>query len=111
MVLAIFSVPLLLSALIWIALALMAFWIWSASKANAALYTLIGAGLLGVMSIMPILGIYSDMSWMMIIGSALVALGYYFTAKPVVDKHIQELKEKAKAKTASGGSNTPPPPA
>lgn len=111
MVLAVFSFPMLLSSLVWLALGLMAFWIWSASKANAALCTMIGAALLGVLFLLPIFGIYFDSSWLMIAASALIALGYYYTVKPIVDKHIHELKEKAKAKAASSGSSTPPPPA
>jgi len=110
MILAYFSFPVLLVSLVWLALALMAFWIWSASKAKAALCTLIGALLLGVATMFPILGIYSESSfWLMMFGAALVTLGYYYTVKPIVDKHIQDLKEKAKAKTSSGGSGTPPP--
>ena len=111
MVLAYFSFPLFMSALIWLVLALMAFWIWSTSKAKATLFTMLGAALLGVSSLLPIFGNMSEsMWWFGLFGAALATLGYYYTVKPIVDKHIQDLKAKALAKASSGSSTPPPPP-
>ena len=104
-ILAIFSVELLLMTLIWLVLAVMSFWVWNASKAKASLLTLIGGGLLTLTGLLPILGIYSALDILELGGAALVVLSYYYTVKPTVDKHIADLKAKAKSKSSSG---TPP---
>ncbi len=114
MVLAYFSFPLFATSLVWLALALMAFWIWSASKAKATLFTMLGAVLLGVGSLIPALGSWSETPfWFTLFGAVLATMGYYYTVKPMVDKHIHDLKAKAIAKASSGsgtpGSGTPPP--
>lgn len=94
--------------LIWGAFAGMAFWAYSAGKAQAALMTLIGAGLIALVTLLGMFGVFIAGVWPMIVGTALVAYGYYLTVKPTVDAHIAKLKEKAKAATHSGGSGTPP---
>ena len=93
--------------LIWAAFAGMAFWAWSASKGQAALMTMLGAGLVTLVVLLMLFGVFIAEGWIMTIGTALVAYGYYLTVKPTIDANIAKLKDKAKAATHSGGG-TPP---
>lgn len=114
MIVAEFHFPSLVVFLIWLVFAVMAFWIWSASKAKASLLTMIGAALVATGSFFVLIQVGPDPTWLGIIGFALVTLGYYQTVKPIVDKHLHDLKQKAIAKAASGSSTppaAPPPPA
>jgi len=98
----------ILMFLIWGAFAGMAFWAFSASKARAALMTLIGAGLIALVTLLGMFGAFIAGVWPLIVGTALVAYGYYLTVKPTVDAHLAKLKEKAKSAKHSSGSGTPP---
>jgi hypothetical protein len=102
-----FSFPAFVSLLVWLALAAMAFWVWSGTKANSTLMTLIGAGVLAIDAFFGTFGIWAGDAWLEVGGVALVTLGYYYTVKPVVDAHVRDLKAKALAK-ASHPSTTPP---
>ena len=106
-----FSATGLLGTLIWLALAAMAFWVWSGTKSKASLMTLIGAGILGLFGLFGLFGILWELYWLGLVGAALLAFGYYLTVKPIVDQHVNELKAKAKAATSKGSStsSTPPP--
>lgn len=92
-----------LHALIWLAFAAMAFWAWSAGKAQAALMTLVGAGLIGLTALLALFGVFIVGMWPMVVGSALVAYGYFLTVKPIVMAEVAKLKAKA-----SGGGGSPP---
>ncbi|MFO0931541.1 MAG: hypothetical protein U1E39_02390 [Planctomycetota bacterium] len=94
--------------LLWAAFAAMAYWAWSASKAQAAMMTMAGAGLIALITLLNMFGVFIAGLWPMFVGIALVAYGYYLTVKPTIDANIAKLKEKAKAATHSGGSGTPP---
>lgn len=107
-VLAIMQFSFVMVAVVWTALAAMAFWVWSASKSKAALTTLVGGAILAICHFLIGFGISYDVIWPMVAGAAAVVFGYYQTVKPVVDANIAKLKEKAKAATHSGGSGTPP---
>ncbi len=94
--------------LLWAAFAAMAFWAWSASKSQAAMMTMAGAGLIALITLLNMFGVFIAGLWPMFVGTALVVYGYYLTVKPTIDANIAKLKEKAKAATHSGGSGTPP---
>ncbi len=110
LIVAYFSVAGFVSLLVWIGLAAMAFWVWSGTKAKSTLMTMIGAALLALFSFVVAFGIFSfDAIWFYMIGAGVVAAGYYYTVKPVVDARVKELKEKASKMTSSGSSGSTPP--
>lgn len=94
--------------LVWAAFAAMAYWAWSASKGQAAMMTMAGAGLIAVLTLLHMFDVHIGQGWLELAGTALVVYGYYLTVKPTIDANIAKLKEKAKAATHSGGSGTPP---
>lgn len=110
MILAAFHFPSLVTFLIWAAFAVMAFWSWSASKAKAGLWTMIGALLVAAASFFTLIQAGPDSVWLGVIGFGLVAFGYYNTVKPIIDKHVHDLKAKAATKLSSGTGTPPPPP-
>lgn len=94
--------------LLWAALAAMAYWAWTATKTQAAMMTMAGAGVVALFTLLGMFGVHILSLWPMLVGIALVTYGYYLTVKPTIDANIAKLKEKAKAATHSGGSGTPP---
>ena len=97
-----------LTFLIWLALAVMSFWIWKSSKAKASLVTLVGSALLALVSFLVSVANSFGLMILEVFGAALVALGYYLTVKPTVDARIHALK--AQAKAGPGPSSAPPAP-
>jgi hypothetical protein len=103
--LAYFSITLLISILIWAALAAMSFWIWSATKAKASLLTMIGAILLALPELLILFGSYGDTMILGLAGAACVVFGYYLTVKPTVDAKIAAMR----AHKSSTPPSSPPP--
>ena len=99
----------LLSFLAWGALCVMSTWAWRRGKTAASLLTLIGALLLAVDSFFDGFGIlFNDAHWIPLVGSILVAVGYYLTVKPIVDAKIREIKAKRQAMAPPGSVMRPP---
>jgi hypothetical protein len=109
-----FFLPMALSFLVWLALAAMAFWVWTGTKATSTLLTMIGGATLALFGLFTGFGIINsfDTFWMVVAGSALVSLGYYYTVKPIVDAHVRDLtadlKAKATAKAAHPSATASP---
>ena len=101
--LAYFSITLLIAILIWGALAAMAFWIWSATKAKASLLTMIGAILLALPELLILFGSYGDTAILGLAGAVCVVFGYYLTVKPTVDAKVAAMR-------AHKASSPPPAP-
>ena len=84
------------AGLAFIALAVLALWVWQKNKNNANLLTLIGAAALGLGSFCVGVGIrLGDFYSILLAGGAIVLLiGYYLTVKPMVAEQMASLKAK-----------------
>lgn len=87
--------------LIWAVMLLMNLWMFQKTKARGNLLMLIGAGCLSVSALIISIAKIADpgtagflLYWLPLIGAILVVLGFYMTAKPVVDDQIAALKKK-----------------
>lgn len=93
--------------LIWAVMLVMNLWMFQKTKGRGNLFMLIGAGCLSLSALILSLAKFADpgaltfvMFWLPLIGAILLVLGFYMTAKPVVDVHIEALKKKLKEATA-----------
>lgn len=93
--------------LIWGVMLVMNLWMFQKTKGRGNLLMLIGAGCLALSALLYSIATFADpgtakfvMFWLPLIGAVLVVLGFYMTAKPVVDVHIEALKKKLSEATA-----------
>ena len=91
-----FQFELFLTFLVWAVMLVLNLWMWQKTKANGNLLMLVGAGCLGLASMLLSFGTAGEFlhTWLPLIGAVLVVTGFYYTAKPIVDVHIQALKKK-----------------
>jgi len=101
-----------LAFLVWAVLLVFNLWMWQKTKGQGNLVMMLGAGGLGLSYLLIAFESYSKFIWfwLPLIGAVLVTLGFYLTAKPIVDKEIATLKQKlhdATAKKGQGGPTNP----
>ena len=102
-----FAFPSFLVFLVWGVMLLMNLWMFQKTKGRGNLFMLIGAGCLATSALILSFAKFADpgtaeffLFWLPLIGSILLVLGFYMTAKPVVDVHIEALKKKIQDATA-----------
>lgn len=95
--------PTIILFLVWLAMAGMSFWVWTGTKGTPPLLTLIGSGIFALQAFLLGFGITYEFAsiWLTLAASVLIVLGYYFTVKPVVDKHLHDLRAKKGSAPAS----------
>ena len=104
-ILAAFRFGSLLVFVIWGVMLVMNLWMFQKTKANGNLLMTIGAGCLGLSALFMTFASWESMSefmmfWLPFFGAILLVLGFYLTAKPVVDVQIEALKKKIQEATA-----------
>ena len=87
--------------LVWAVLVVMNLWMFQKTKGKGNLFMLIGAGCLALPALLLSISHFADPGaarffglWLPLIGAVLIVLGFYMTAKPVIDVHIEALKKK-----------------
>ncbi len=92
--------------LIWAVMLVMNLWMFQKTKSQGNLFMTIGAGCLGLGALLLAFSSLEslpgkfEMFWLPFIGAILLVVGFYMTAKPVVDVHIETLKKKLQEVTA-----------
>lgn len=105
-----------LTMLLWAAIAVLNFWIWSKAKANGNLFMMIGAGWLAFAHLLGLFGVallgWHNTGWVQLIGVGLLAAGFYLSVKPMVAANIAHLQSKVKTTIhdtmGKKGGGTPP---
>ena len=104
-ILAAFRFGSLLVFVVWAVMLVMNLWMFQKTKAQGNLLMTIGAGGLGLGTLYATFASWDSVSefmmfWVPFFGAILLVLGFYLTAKPVVDVHVQALKKKIQEATA-----------
>ena len=93
--------------LVWAVMLVMNLWMFQKTKGKGNMLMMVGAGCLALAAfIMSVASFETEgsvrfvMFWLPFIGAVLVVAGFYLTAKPVIDVHIDALKKKLKEATA-----------
>ena len=93
--------------LVWAVMLVMNLWMFQKTKGRGNLLMLIGAGCLSLSALIISFAKIADpgtanfiLFWLPLIGAILLVLGFYMTAKPVVDAEIAALKKKLSDATA-----------
>ena len=94
-VLAFFFEPFLVF-LVWAVMLVMNLWMFQKTKSNGNLLMTIGAGCLGLSQLLISFESYGKFQafWLPLIGAVVLVVGFYMTAKPVVDAHLDVLRKK-----------------
>ena len=104
-VLAAFRFEPFLVFLVWAIMLVMNLWMFQKTKSKGNLFMTIGAGCLGLGALLYTFLSYESlgkfaMFWLPFFGAILLVVGFYITAKPIVDVHIEALKKKLQEATA-----------
>ena len=88
--------------LVWAVMLVMSLWMFQKTKSQGNLLMTIGAGCLGLSSLLWAFESFGEFQffWLPFIGAILLVVGFYMTAKPVIDVHIAALKKKLQDVTA-----------
>ena len=98
------------TGLIWAALGVMAFWVWQLGKSASSWLMLIGVGLASMWALLAGLGIvFEGMGWFSILGALGITLGYYLSAKSVIDSRLQRFQAERRAAAPPPEPAGPPP--
>jgi len=102
-----FVFELFLMFLVWGVLFLMNLWMFQKTKGKGNMLMMVGAGCLALSSLISSFASVADPGtakflffWLPFIGAIVLVVGFYFTAKPVIDVHLDALKKKLKDATA-----------
>lgn len=101
-VLAAFHFEPFLVFLVWGVMLVMNLWMFQKTKGRGNMLMLVGAGCLALSALLASFETISTfvLFWLPLIGAILLVIGFYLTAKPVIDTHIDALKKKLKEATA-----------
>jgi len=92
--------------LVWAVMLVMSLWMFQKTKSQGNLLMTIGAGCLGLSALLVAFESYGQgfgsfqLFWLPFIGAILLVVGFYMTAKAVIDVHIAALKKKLQEVTA-----------
>ena len=88
--------------LVWLVMLVMNLWMFQKTKAQGNLLMTIGAGALSLSALLIAFESWGKFQsfWLPFLGAILLVVGFYLTAKPVVDVHIEALKKKIQEATA-----------
>ncbi|MFV1958777.1 MAG: hypothetical protein ACC662_05120 [Planctomycetota bacterium] len=98
-----FTLEFLLLFIVWAALLVFNLWMWQKTKGNGNLLMLVGAGAMALPALLFAFGTAPTeflWFWLPFIGAILLTVGFYLTAKPIVDAEMKALKAKIQEKTA-----------
>ena len=103
-ILAAFKFEPFLVFLIWAVMLVMNLWMFQKTKSKGNLFMMIGAGCIGLGALIVTFSSWEslgkfEMFWLPFFGAILLVAGFYMTAKPVVDVHIEALKKKLQEAT------------
>ena len=100
--------------LVWAVMLVMNLWMFQKTKGRGNLLMLIGAGCLSLSAFIISIAKIADpgtasfiLFWLPLIGAILLVLGFYMTAKPVVDAQIEALKKKIQESRAEKEDEAP----
>ena len=101
-----FQFELFLIFLIWGVMLVMNLWMFQKTKGKGNMLMMVGAGCLALSALILRFAKIADpgtekflLFWLPFIGAVLLVVGFYFTAKPVIDVHIEALKKKIQEAT------------
>ena len=82
--------------LVWAVMCVMNLWMFQKTKSKGNLFMTIGAGCLALSLLLFAFESYGEfqMFWLPFIGAILLVFGFYMTAKPVVDAHLEAITKK-----------------
>ncbi len=110
----VFIFELFLIFLVWAVMLVMNLWMFQKTKGKGNLFMLIGAGCLALPALLLSLSHFADpgaarffVLWLPLIGAVFIVLGFYLTAKPVVDAQIEALKKRIQDAKAEKKADAP----